>query len=324
MGASVSRQPEFTWLPNDEPHATRRKLILEAHPEIKNLFGTEILTFPLTVGIVLFQFVMAYYLRESSWGLILLCAYIFGGTANHSLQMAGHELSHNLCFKTPSFNKCLAILANFPTGLPSAITFQKYHMEHHQYQGVDGVDADVPTMWEVTTFNNAMKKLIWVLGQPFAYGLRPLFIKPKPPGAWETINGVSVFAVDVAVLYFMGPRSLIYLVAGTFLGMGLHPVAGHFIAEHYEFVTNTETYSYYGPINWVNFNVGYHNEHHDFPKIPWSNLSKVRQIAPEFYDKLAYHTSYLKVFYDYIMDPRISPASRIKRKPNPNYNAGKL
>jgi len=216
MGATVSRAPEFTWLQNDEPHATRRKLILEAHPEIKNLFGNEILTFPITVGIILFQFVMAYYLRESSWGLILFCAYVFGGTANHSLQMAGHELSHNLCFKTIYFNKLLAIFANFPTGLPSAITFQKYHMEHHQYQGVDGVDADVPTMWEVTTFKNALLKLIWVLGQPFAYGLRPLFIKPKQPGAWETFNAVLCFTVDFAVLYFLGARSLGYLVAGRF------------------------------------------------------------------------------------------------------------
>jgi sphingolipid delta-4 desaturase len=313
MGATVSRQPEFTWIQSDEPHATRRKLILDAHPEVKNLFGTEILTFPITVGIVLFQFAMAYYLQNASWGLILVCGYIFGGTANHSLQMSGHELSHNLCFKTIVFNKFLAVFANFPTGIPSAITFQKYHMEHHQFQGVDGVDADVPTMWEVKTFNNALKKMIWVLGQPFAYGLRPLFVKPKQPGAWETVNSVAQFTVDALVLYFWGTKALVYLVSGTFLGMGLHPVAGHFIAEHYEFVSGFETYSYYGPINWVNFNVGYHYEHHDFPKVPWSNLSKVRKIAPEFYDHLPFHTSYLKVFYDYIFDPRISPASRIKR-----------
>jgi len=313
MGGSVSRQPEFTWIQSEEPHATRRKLILDAHPEVKNLFGPEILTFPITVGIVLFQFTMAYYLRDSSWGWILLCSYLFGGTANHSLQMSGHELSHNLCFKTTYFNKLLAILANFPTGLPSAITFQKYHMEHHQYQGVDGVDADVPTMWEVRNFNNSLKKLVWVLCQPFAYGLRPLFIKPKPPGGWEAVNSIAQFTVDGLVWYFLGTKSLVYLVAGTFLGMGLHPVAGHFIAEHYEFVSGFETYSYYGPINFLNFNVGYHYEHHDFPKIAWSSLSKVRKIAPEFYDHLPSHTSYLKVFYDYILDPRISPASRIKR-----------
>jgi len=114
-------------------------------------------------------------------------------------------------------------------------------------------------------------------------------------------------------LYFFGFKAFIYLLSGTFLGMGLHPVAGHFIAEHYEFVSGFETYSYYGPINYLNFNVGYHYEHHDFPKIPWSNLTKVRKIAPEFYDHLPCHTSYLKVFYDYILDPRISPSSRIKR-----------
>ena len=40
---------------------------------------------------------------------IFLVAYCFGGTVNHALSLANHELSHNLAFSTPRFNEILAI-----------------------------------------------------------------------------------------------------------------------------------------------------------------------------------------------------------------------
>jgi len=78
-------------------------------------------------------------------------------------------------------------------------------------------------------------------------------------------------------------------------------------------VKKHETFSYYGWLNYFTLNVGYHNEHHDFPRIPCSKLPELKAMAPEYYD-MEYHTSWLKVLWIFITDERMGPFQRVVRK----------
>jgi sphingolipid delta-4 desaturase len=95
--------------------------------------------------------------------------------------------------------------------------------------------------------------------------------------------------------------------------IGLHPVGARWIQEHYTYDFDQETFSYYGPINRLALNMGYHNEHHDLPSIPWNNLPKLRAIAPEFYGVLKYHSSWSRLVLQFIFDRRYSLYSRVER-----------
>lgn len=86
-----------------------------------------------------------------------------------------------------------------------------------------------------------------------------------------------------------------------------------FCIEHYVFDEKYETYSYYGALNYICWNVGYHNEHHDFPRVPGWKLPLVKKIASEFYDNLPSHRSWTYVLWQYVTDDRVSPFSRVVR-----------
>ncbi len=72
----------------------------------------------------------------------------------------------------------------------------------------------------------------------------------------------------MGVVYFCGWPGFLYLAFSFFFSIGLHPVGARWIQEHYTNDPEQETYSYYGPINRLALNMGYHNEHHDLqPKV---------------------------------------------------------
>lgn len=174
-----------------------------------------------------------------------------------------------------------------------------------------------------------------------------MFIYSPPFTSIHLLNLAVQLSFDYVLTQVSGGslQPLLYLVASSFLAGSLHPCAGHFIAEHYFFskaqgggteslselktasaaagkcapehpldsLPPPETYSYYGPLNILTYNVGLHNEHHDFPAIPWTRLYALHEMAREFYEPLPCHRSWVWVIWTFILDKNVGPWCRVKR-----------
>ncbi|KAI1005332.1 Sphingolipid delta(4)-desaturase [Podosphaera aphanis] len=319
----------FFWTYTEEPHRTRRQAIIKAHPEVTKLCGPEPLTKYIVLLVVSIQIYCAYALQSTdffSWKFFLT-AYLIGATANQNLFLAIHEISHNLAFRNASANRALAIFANLPIGLPYSASFRPYHLTHHKSLGVDGLDTDLPTSIEAFFLDSLLGKAFFATFQILFYAIRPIFIYKVPFTSNHIINIVAQALFDYVLVTSCSPNSLYYLIFSSFLAGSLHPCAGHFIAEHYllhapppgarDPLTNTvlpETFSYYGPLNFLTYNVGLHNEHHDFPAVPWTRLPALHELAKEFYEDLPKHTSWIGVIWKFVWDQNVGLNCRIKRK----------
>lgn len=302
----------------DEPHRTRSREIIAKHPEVGKLIGRNPATFILLVLIVSGQVAMSFWMGSlgiASWGYAILAAFAIGAFANHCLYVIIHEATHNLIFKKRVLNKICGVVADIPNVLPGALAFRNYHIKHHAYMGDHDFDADLPNIWEAKVVQTAWwRKALWLLVFPIMQVSRSFSTyKVNTYEKWFYINAIVLIITDILIVQFFGWNGLIYLLASMFFGLGLHPLGARWIQEHYTLSPDQETYSYYGPLNIVALNVGYHNEHHDFPAIPWNRLPKLREIAPEYYNTLIYHTSWTKLLLSFIFNKEYSLFSRIIR-----------
>ncbi|MDB5205241.1 MAG: fatty acid desaturase [Flavisolibacter sp.] len=315
------KQKDFVFSNVPEPHRLRTKQILKQHPQIRNLIGKNAQTIFAILFLVSFQVVAAWLLADQSWWLIFAVAYFAGAFADHSLFVMIHECAHRLIFKNPAANRLAGIFANLPQLFPSSVAFERYHIKHHSFQGVHELDADLPNRWEAKLINNYfIGKVIWFLFYPLFQAFRIARLKEiKPFDGWIALNWGACILFTAGIWYILGPKAVGFLTLSFFFSVGLHPLGGRWIQEHYLVHGEQETYSYYGPLNKVAFNVGYHNEHHDFPSIPWNKLPQVRKQASGFYDTLHYHTSWTKLFLRFLFDQELSLWSRVVRK-----NRGKV
>ena len=204
---------------------------------------------------------------------------------------------------------------------------QPYHLTHHKSLGVDGLDTDLPTSLEAFFLDSVLGKAFFCTFQILFYALRPMMVYQLPLTRIHLFNIIAQLFFDYFLLRLAGGQALAYLIMSSFFAGSLHPCAGHFIAEHYVFnpqpqsakeasnlVPVPETFSYYGPLNMLTYNVGLHNEHHDFPAIPWTRLPVLHEIAKDYYAELPHHTSWIWVLWQFIWDKEVGLWCRVKRK----------
>jgi sphingolipid delta-4 desaturase len=303
-----------------EPHQQRSRRLLAEHPAARLLVGRNPATALFVVALAGGQLLLAWALRDAAWWLIAVAAFTAGAVVSHALWTLIHECAHSLVFRRHGANQWLAILANVPHVFPSAASFCRYHLRHHRHQGRHDLDADLPSDWEARLIGRSFAgKLLWEVGFPLFQSLRTIRLQRAGGVAfltpWVAANIVAVVAVDVGVLLAWGPAAFVYLLLASVFAVGPHPLGARWIQEHFVVHEGQETYSYYGVLNRVSFNVGMHNEHHDVPRVPWNRLPALRALAPEMYDSLYSHSSWTRLWLRFLFDPALTLHSRVTRPP---------
>jgi sphingolipid 4-desaturase/C4-monooxygenase len=299
-----------------QAHPQRAQQILATHPEVRELFGRNPWTTLVVLGVVALQLAIAFALHDVWWVWIVLAAYCVGAFANHALFVCNHESAHNLILPKQWQNLVLGIVGDIPLAFPSAVTFRRFHLVHHAHMGEYALDGDIAARGEARVVgSSSWRKAVWVALLGVSQALRPLRLKGvrARDRGWAVANFVVIGAIDVAIVVLVGPWALVYLVLSTVFALGLHPVGGRWIQEHFVTRPGQETYSYYGPLNPVALNVGYHNEHHDFAGIPWNRLPRLTALAPEQYDPLLSYRSWSGLLVRFVRDHSLTLYSRIIR-----------
>lgn len=306
---------KFTVCHDQEPHAGRRKQISTASPLVYEFRGVNRLSFVMISLLVFVQFTISYFLADTSIWVVLASAYLAGAFICHGLLVMIHECSHRLVFRSTGANRVAGIIANLPILIPSYIQFERYHLKHHAFLGRKEFDGSIPFQWEAALISNSWwRKLMWLCFQFVFQLLRSYKLdRVKLNKKWLLLNVALQLSCNIAVYSLFGFEAILYLFLSFLFSTGLHPLGGRWLQEHYVLANNQETNSYYGWLNLLSFNVGYHTEHHDFPSVPWNKLPLIKKAALSRYQNRIYFNSWTKLIVDFVFNKNRSLFDKVIR-----------
>lgn len=313
-------------------HRERKKRILKEYPEIATLTGADPRTQYYAYLIFFSQLLFCFLVRDSyGWAVIL--GTIVAPYIDLGVLVLLHEVSHNLVFRETNIrgtkNRLLGILCNTVMVVPISEIFRQHHNIHHNTLGDMGTDVDVPLRSEVKFVGNSrILKALWLALNMFILPIRSM---KKLPVVWSffmVLNWVTSIGLGIVLLFTYRP-ALVYLLCGTILSQSIHPSNARQVQRHIrqfkddridlkeaegKFVPlekrKMNTFSYYGFMNALTLNVGYHVEHHDFANISWTKLPELRKIAGDkwYPTDYAYHSRGVLDIMQFVLDDEITLA----------------
>lgn len=260
------------------------------------------------------QLSLAASVAQQPWWVVVLLAYALGAFVSHALGVLIHEAAHDLVFKSSRANRWLAMFANVPLVFPAAMDFREKHLKHHAHLGEpDGADTQAPQSWDFHFVTNRLRTFVWHAAGPI---LTHSDAPTHRPSKWVFINLAVNAAAMVLFTWAFGVKALLFLSVAGVAAFGHHPVGVRRYGEHLVLAKDQPTSSYYGPLNWLSFDVGYHVEHHDLPSVPWNRVRALHNLAPELYRELAFIPSWTRLLWRLTTVPGEGPEKYfLERKP---------
>lgn len=313
-------------------HNEMRRQVIARDPVLRDITGPDWRTVLALPVIFALHWSIAWLVSDASILLIFLAAFFAGQMLIHSAGALLHETAHKLVFRGNRAKLAFDLgLEAIMTTYAQQLTYQHEHISsHHPYIGDyerDYEHEDICALQSRMTLrsdNPRLQRLLTLLtlvlhALPFGVFVgdkvlpwlnaritgRPQQDPRRHTGAtqppvWQQRLFIAVsLATNGAMLLLLGPWALLYHLwaLSLFLGkMGIWNL-GQSLSEHAGSDDVNPTRSYYGWLNLILFNTGYHNEHHTFPNVAWTRLPLLKRRAPEHFTSKA-----TKGYFGYWLD----------------------
>lgn len=317
-------KPDAVW------HRERAKQMIQAHPQIKELFGHYPLTAVWCLLAAGLQIGLAAAVSHFPWWVTIAVAYGLGAAINITLFQLAHECDHLLVFKSKFWNRYLFTITSLPMFLSAHHTWWTEHIVHHNDMSATKDFITRRRSYFLATRQVSPLFFPFSLLMAVAQALRSAFglilyvctsllcgrleptrftlavladdhlvsgYRKERITKWAVVYPLLSFLMYGALFLYGGWKPLAYLVCSQVFFTGfLHPYCLGWVLgiSHFHGRRNYQpSASHYGRlINLSTFNAGLHVEHHDIAGIPWFRLWRLRELAPEYYSHLEPIRSY--------------------------------